>query len=99
MAWSDSKNPRSQRLPADWQQRRNRILRRDGHTCVLCDAPANQVDHIRPGDDHSDGNLQSLCFACHARKTKQESAAARGAASRARAAARKRPVERHPGLR
>lgn len=37
---------------------------------------AQMVDHIRPINDGGakldDANLQSLCFACHNRKTKQE---------------------------
>lgn len=37
---------------------------------------AQMVDHIRPINDGGakldDANLQSLCFSCHNRKTKQE---------------------------
>lgn len=43
--------------------------------CVVCGAPATDVDHIVPkrrgGSDHED-NLQSLCSTCHNRKTNRE---------------------------
>ncbi|MFJ9671079.1 HNH endonuclease [Streptomyces sp. NPDC101221] len=41
-----------------------------------CGQPGTEVDHIRPGSDHSLDNLQLLCHACHARKTHAESRAA-----------------------
>ena len=40
--------------------------------CAICGAPATDVDHIIPrvrgGSDDVD-NLESLCHACHSRKT------------------------------
>ncbi|WP_323371806.1 HNH endonuclease, partial [Streptomyces katsurahamanus] len=43
---------------------------------ALCGHPGTDVDHIRPGNDHSMGNLQLLCGWCHKRKTQAESRAA-----------------------
>lgn len=98
MAWDTSN--RKARLPADWQTRRLRVLRRDGYKCqardstgTQCGAPANQADHIKPGDDHSLENLQALCRWHHARKSAKEGVAAR----RPRATQRREP-EAHPGM-
>lgn len=59
---------------------RPRILERDNHLCVSCLAEgkaiaAYAVDHIIPkahGGTDDDCNLQSLCEACHDRKTALE---------------------------
>jgi 5-methylcytosine-specific restriction endonuclease McrA len=98
MAW-DTSNRRS-RLPRDWHSRRAYVLRRDGHRCqardsigVMCGAPATDVDHVNPGDDHGYANLQALCRWHHARKSSAEGAAAR----RPRLAQRREP-ESHPGM-
>lgn len=83
------------RLPADWANRRQTVLARAGGVCEKhhpagrCIRPAQDVDHIRPGDNHDYTNLQALCLPCHQRKTAAE--------ARARAAARYRPQEQHPG--
>ncbi|WP_412175206.1 HNH endonuclease [Kitasatospora griseola] len=42
-----------------------------------CEAVGTEVDHIRPGDDHSLENLQLLCAWCHRQKTQAESSRAR----------------------
>jgi 5-methylcytosine-specific restriction endonuclease McrA len=91
---------RAARLPDDWTVRRVRVLRRDGYRCqardslgVKCGEPANQVDHIKPGDDHSYDNLRALCRWHHARKSSAE-----GAAARRPRATRARQPEQHPGL-
>lgn len=98
MGWETS--DRKARLPDDWAIRRVRVLRRDGYKCqardsvgVKCGDPANQVDHVEPGDDHSYENLQALCRWHHARKSSAEGHAARK--PRARQA---REPERHPGM-
>lgn len=94
--WAGSN--RRARLPKNWPTIRARILRRDEHRCTWmtnghrCTAPATDVDHRRPGDDHSDANLRSLCGPHHARK----SAAEGGRAPHRRL--RRRPAEAHPGL-
>jgi hypothetical protein len=74
-------------LPKDWPERRRRVLRRDGYRCQAmvprdggletCGAPATEVDHIEPGDDHSEANLRSLCRLHHGRKSAAEGVAAR----------------------
>lgn len=101
MAWSTSS--RRDELPADWDRIRKRIMRRDSGACQwraedgLCLSPANQVDHIRPGGDHSEGNLQALCQYHHAKKSAGEGHQAQRAARRA-TALRFRRTEGHPGL-
>lgn len=97
MAWDKGVSARTSRLPDDWKARRLRVLRRDGYRCqilgangVPCLAPANEVDHVERGDDHSLANLQAACRSCHARKSSAE-----GNAARKR---RQRPGEPHPGL-
>lgn len=86
--WATS--DRKSRLPADWDARRAKILDRDGHQCTWmaydefgkphrCPEKATDVDHIQPGDDHSEHNLQSLCHRHHAIKTAKEGVAAREA--------------------
>lgn len=93
MPWDNS--TRSARLPRGWHTRiRPRILRRDDHTCTHpgChhrDPTGHtlQVDHIIPGDDHSDHNLQTLCEDHHKQKTIAE-----------RRQPRNRPAEPHPGI-
>lgn len=50
--------------------------------CRKCRAPSAEVDHIKPlfeGGGNDRINLQALCTPCHALKTAQESARARGA--------------------
>jgi 5-methylcytosine-specific restriction endonuclease McrA len=52
-----------------WRRTREHILARDRWTCVLCGAPAVDVDHIIPLEDGGSdrpGNLRSLCERCHA---------------------------------
>ena len=97
--WRDS--DRRARLPRDWNTRVQRVKERDGYRCVArdergvrCANKGTDVDHIKPGDDHSYANLQLLCGEHHKAKTQRE--AQQG---RAREAARYRyPTERHPGL-
>ncbi|MFJ9694959.1 HNH endonuclease [Kitasatospora sp. NPDC101183] len=100
LAWTTS--DRRERLPKDWASRiRPRILRRDGGRCTAvfgdgrrCSAPATDVDHIIPGDDHSDDNLRALCGWCHAKKSAHEG----GTAAGHRAARTTRPKAPHPAL-
>ncbi|MFC8244158.1 HNH endonuclease [Streptomyces chartreusis] len=99
MAWQGS--ARRARLPKNWALIRRRVLRRDNHECQtrfsdgrLCGAPANQVDHIEPGDGHSMANLRALCAWCHARKSASEGGHA-AACTRVRT---ERPKQTHPAL-
>ena len=100
MAWNTSN--RRARLPKNWAAIRAAVLKRDGYRCchvrtdtgLRCTEAATEVDHIKAGDDHSEGNLQSLCVWHHARKSSREGASAR---LQRPAVSRKRPPERHPG--
>lgn len=96
--WAGS-NRRAE-LPPGWYSRiRPRILRRDKGVCQwrmavggICEAHANQVDHIRDPNDHRDENLQALCKRHHDRKSSAE-----GNAARAPRPSRRRQPEPHPG--
>lgn len=87
---------RRQRLPSGWHSTIvPRILARDQRICHWCGRPgADQVDHVRPGDDHRDENLAAIhAVPCHRRKSSMEGHAARNA----RRGAARHPAERHPG--
>lgn len=88
---------RRSRLPSDWAKIRERVKRRDLGLCQECGAPGTDVDHIRPGDDHSMSNLRLLCAACHKAKTAKEGGEAYAAKRRA-INNRLRRSESHPGL-
>lgn len=87
---------RAARLPPNWATEiRPRILARDNHTCHLCGGPgADRVDHITPGDDHTDANLAAVHDTvwphCHRYKSSAE-----GNAAKPR---ERRSPEAHPGL-
>lgn len=61
-----------------WKALRFMARRRDGFACIQCGAKGRlEVDHIKPIRTHPElafdlGNLQCLCIACHARKTRLE---------------------------
>ena len=100
--WNGSN--RRERLPSDWEKRRQRRLEADGFQCRhvddygdRCLEPADDVDHIVPSDDHSHENLQSLCGWHHDKKSGAEGARAR-AAVRRRHDKKFRRTEGHPGL-
>lgn len=102
-AWAGS--DRRSRLPDDWDQIRLVIGRRDGWICqqittagTICGKPANQVDHIERGDDHSYDNLQCLCSDCHSKKSSSEGGWASVLALRAAKARTARPKEKHPEI-
>lgn len=95
--WADSH--RRTELPPNWNTEiRPAILQRDRHRCrwrehgTVCGKPANQVDHIKAGNDHRPENLQALCAEHHAAKSSAEGNTARWTERR------QRPAERHPGL-
>lgn len=102
MPWSSS--DRRSRLPADWDRRRVKVLKRDHFECqwrmrdgTICGAYANQCDHIDAGDDHSLENLQALCETHH--KPKSSSEGGRAAQARRRMMNNRfKRVEDHPGL-
>lgn len=76
--WAGSN--RKDRLPANWEQLRAYVLRRDRHRCYRCGAPASDVDHVVRGDDHRPSNLRAICTPCHRVKSALEGVAARRAA-------------------
>jgi 5-methylcytosine-specific restriction endonuclease McrA len=52
-----------------WRELRAQIFARDRWACVVCGAPATDVDHIiavQDGRPDVPFNLRSLCEACHA---------------------------------
>ncbi len=61
-----------------WQVLRAAVLERDGWKCRGCDARSHlEVDHINPVRTHPRAafdpeNLQTLCRACHTKKTRIE---------------------------
>ena len=64
-------SPAARGYDGTWRRVRERFLRRYPD-CMMCGAPATEVDHITPlraGGTHDAENLQSLCHACHSRKT------------------------------
>lgn len=70
-------NYRSERLPKDWNTRRNIVLKRDNRICYICGgANADSVDHVINNDDDSLENLkavhQNVEPYCHRTKTAQE---------------------------
>lgn len=99
MVWAGS--DRRARLPHNWPTIRRRIIRRDGGRCTAiytdgrrCAGTDVEVDHITPGDDHTDDNLRCLCKWHHARKSATEGGTA-AALKRVRTA---RPTPTHPAL-
>lgn len=102
--WAGS--TRKERLPSDWLGRRSQVLRRDDFKCQWrigsgrCSRYASDVDHVVRGDDHSFGNLQSLCSEHHRLKSGREGAAAYWAGVReSRGKFRAGRGEKHPGVR
>lgn len=59
-----------------WKATRRAVLSRDRYTCRSCKKFGNEVDHIVPlaqnGAPYAMSNLQTLCKACHSRKTALE---------------------------
>lgn len=96
--WSSSN--RRQELPPDWEENyRLPTLREAKGMCQIrlpgCLGKATEVDHIRRGNDHSRGNRRAACSFCHGKKSSAEGVAQR----RKLKALKKRPAERHPGIR
>lgn len=97
MTWP-ARSGRRQALPRNWSAIRRVVLDRDGRRCTYldptlgrCPLPATDVHHVNDGDDHSSGNLVSLCGPHHRSITAAESVVARRSS--------KRSTSPHPGLR
>lgn len=88
--WDSSR--RRESLPPEWPQIRRQVFREKGRVCV-CGNAASEVDHIKPGNDHSMANLRPICVPCHKRKSSGEGHAAKAALKK-----RFQRVESHPGL-
>lgn len=54
------------------KRRREQVLERDGHRCILCASTTRlEVDHIvrySDGGSHDLVNLRTLCHDCHAKR-------------------------------
>jgi 5-methylcytosine-specific restriction protein A len=100
-SWAGS--DRRERLPDNWLQLRQAVFARDGWQCVMrtpsgqrCPQPAQECDHINPGDDHSMSNLRSLCKPHHASITGAQGGSRVHKRARMAHPLKRRP-ERHPG--
>lgn len=96
--WNDS--DRKARLPANWTDIVRFVKGRAANRCEWrlksgkrCPRRGADVDHRRPGDDHSLSNLQLLCTTHHGKKTAWEAYQAKTA----KKASRFRAPEAHPG--
>ncbi|MEQ8326528.1 MAG: HNH endonuclease signature motif containing protein [Parvibaculaceae bacterium] len=74
----DAKRPsaRQRGYTSEWQKARADYLKAHPY-CVMCDIPANTVDHIEPhkGDERlfwDRTNWQSLCASCHSRRKQRQ---------------------------
>lgn len=89
-------------LGREFFRNRAAVLRDAGHQCQIrypdiCTGAANQADHIGDRLDHRRENLRAACPECHQHRSSQQGGQAAGRRAQARVAARRRPVERHPG--
>jgi 5-methylcytosine-specific restriction enzyme A len=89
-------------LGKEYWRARDRVMRRDGRRCQirtpeLCIGEATECDHIGDRLDHSDANMRAACRPCHQDRSSRQGGQAAGQRAQARVAARRRPVERHPG--
>ncbi|MGD7002121.1 HNH endonuclease [Corynebacterium halotolerans] len=93
--WS-SQGPRKR--PPEWFKTKAQAEKRLPKYCAVCGDPrALELDHIIPvaeGGEHTLHNVQWLCPPHHEEKSEQEKL--RG--NKRRAARRKLPVQKHPGL-
>lgn len=108
MSWETHPSRRRQTLPPDWPARCKHQLKHDNYRCQwgsiaedkapygMCGRKAREVDHYGEGDEHD--KLRSLCVVHHQLRSARQGAKASGEARTARAAARFRKPDRHPGL-
>lgn len=90
-------------LGKTYHRNRALVMRRDGRRCQLrtpgiCIGAATECDHVGDRLDHSVENMRAACHPCHLDRSSRQGGQAAGQARKARAAARFREPERHPGL-
>lgn len=90
-------------LGKEYHRNRALVMRRDGKRCQIrtpwiCIGTATECDHVRDRLDHSVENMRAACHPCHQDRSSRQGGTAAGQARKARAAARFRTPERHPGL-
>lgn len=86
--WRDRPEKKSGRGGARWRELRKKVFERDGYKCQICKSRGvltvvtlhgslhGVCDHIVPlawGGTDAMSNLQTICQACDAEKSKQES--------------------------
>ena len=101
MAWEGS--TRRHTLGKEYFRNRAIVMRRDHRQCQiripgLCTGEATDCDHIGDRLDHRPENMRAACKPCHLKRCGEQGGTAAGHASRARASARRRTPEPHPGL-
>lgn len=75
--WETSRRSEKALPRYQWRKLREKIFKRDQHLCQICLKEgiytiASECDHITPlafGGTNAESNLQSVCSACHAKKT------------------------------
>lgn len=90
-------------LGKEYHRNRALVMRRDGKRCQIrtpgiCIGTATECDHVHDRLDHSTENMRAACHPCHLDRSSRQGGTAAGQARKARAAARFRTPERHPGL-
>lgn len=97
-AWAGS--TRKATLPVDWDRLRRACFKRDGGRCtwvekgIQCGQPATDCDHVGDRNDHSLGNLRSLCSTHHLKRTSRQAYEAKKAIK----AKGRLPQEPQPGI-
>lgn len=108
----DPTSRRTTPRPIGWKTLRAEVIRRDGGRCTWvlgtegggswrdrahlnrCPSPGTDVDHIGDPTDHRTDNLRLLCSTHHDKRTARQA----NEAKKMKAAQRRRPQQRHPGL-
>lgn len=61
-----SKDERRRRYGTEWAKQRERVLHRDGRSCVYCGTTERlQVHHLRNSSAPADNELVTLCYRHH----------------------------------
>lgn len=94
---------RRETLGKEYFRNRALVMKRDGRQCQirtpgLCIGTATDCDHIGDRLDHRPENMRAACNPCHLERSGRQGGQAAGKARKARAAARFRQSEPHPGV-